>query len=123
MAQSPRASGIEDKKMLALETYSSIYKLLPLGPSQIRVLLLHSSSSFSAAIECTLRVIELKPKPSASYIGLSYVWGDTSITENIIVNGVSLAITTNLVSALRHIRHALRDTTFWADAICTYLFV
>jgi Heterokaryon incompatibility protein (HET) len=63
----------------------------------------------------------LDPEPSRAYTALSYVWGDASVTEDIIVNGVSFAVTSNLASALRQIRKVFGEVLLWADAICTYL--
>ena len=62
----------------------------------------------------------LDPEPSGAYTALSYVWGDASVTEDIIVNGVSFAVTSNLASALRQIRKGFGEV-LWADAICTHL--
>lgn len=102
-----------------LRACRSVYKQLPLNKSQTRIFRLHSHSSNATILSCSLEVMTLDPEPSMVYKALSYVWGDASITEDIIVNGVSFAITSNLASALKQIRKAFGQVLLWADAICT----
>ena len=99
--------------------YCSIYEQLPVSKSQTRVVVLHSTSSDVALVSCSLEVMTLDPESSRVYTALSYVWGDATVTEDIIVNGVSLAVTSNLASALRQIRKSFGEVILWADAICT----
>ena len=82
--------------------------------------MLHSDSSDVALVSCSLKVVTLDPEPSSAYTALSYVWGDASVTEDINVNGVPFAVTSNLVSALRQIRNSFGEVVLWADAICTH---
>ena len=98
----------------------SVYEQLPVNKSQTRVLRLHSHSSNEALVSCSLEVITLDPEPSRAYTALSYVWGDASVTEDIAVNGVSFAVTSNLASALRQIWKSYGEVLLWADAICTH---
>lgn len=79
----------------------AVYQQLPVDKSRTRVLVLHSHSSDAAPVSCSLKVVILDPEPSSAYTALSYVWGDASVTEDINVNGVPFAATTNMVSALR----------------------
>ena len=105
-----------------LRACRSIYENLPVDESRTRVLVLHSNASHTAPVSCSLEVIILDPQPSKTYTALSYVWGDASVTEDILVNGVSFAVAFNLASALRQIRKSfgkLEDVILWADAICT----
>ena len=97
-----------------------VYEQLPVNQSRTRVLLLHSHTSNAAPVSCSLEVMTLDPEPSRTYMALSYVWGDASVTEDITVNGVLFAVTTNLASALRQIRKGFGEVFLWADAICTY---
>lgn len=92
-------------------------KYNPLIPSrnQIRVLTLHSSK-LEDSIQCTLSTISLDCNPAFS--ALSYVWGDTNVTAEIIVDGTSIQVTTNLASALRHIRKVFGQIVIWVDALC-----
>ena len=104
-----------------LRAYRSVYEQLPVNESRTRVLVLHSHSSNAVLVSCSLEVMTLDPEPSRAYTALSYAWGDASVTEDIAVNGVSFAVTSNLASALRQIRKGFREVLLWADAVCTYL--
>ncbi|RFU25577.1 hypothetical protein B7463_g10763, partial [Scytalidium lignicola] len=59
----------------------------------------------------------LKRNPSRVYTALSYVWGDASITEDILVDGIPFTVTSNLASALQQIQRSFGDIVLWADAI------
>jgi hypothetical protein len=54
----------------------------------------------------------------APYEAMSYVWGDASRVQPIFVDDKPLFVTTNLVSALDHLRYPHRERVLWADAIC-----
>jgi hypothetical protein len=49
---------------------------------------------------------------------ISYVWGDPKDTLPIFLDGHIFNVTTNLESALRHLRWKDAVQTFWIDAIC-----
>ena len=126
MKQSSHIPIIEQKRSSTqaidrLRAYRSVYEQLPLNRSQTRVLRLHSQLSNAALVSCSLEVIALDPEPSMVYTALSYVWGDASVNEDIILNGVSFAVTSNLASALKQIRESFGEVLLWADAICTRL--
>jgi hypothetical protein len=103
-----------------------IYSDLNDARREIRLLVIQPSSASDTIIECSLEVISLDDHPE--YIALSYVWGHSAIVEEISINGVSLAVTTNLATVLRQLR-ANRSgeksspikglpSLLWADAIC-----
>ncbi|KAI8268418.1 hypothetical protein K4K58_005200 [Colletotrichum sp. SAR11_239] len=52
------------------------------------------------------------------YEALSYVWGDASPSEHILIEEHTVPITTNLHSALVHLRHSSEARTLWVDALC-----
>lgn len=52
------------------------------------------------------------------YEALSYVWGDSSITRTILLEGREFQVTTNLYSALRRLRYPDYTRIIWIDAIC-----
>jgi hypothetical protein len=67
-----------------------LYEALDPGRSEIRLLEILSLSNDDPVLKCRLVVASLEDNPS--YIALSYVWGDPSVTENIVVNGSIMAI-------------------------------
>ena len=96
------------------ELYGSIERL-PGGP-HIRLLKLLPSSSFDDEVQTNLSVFPLEALPK--YEALSYVWGDTTVKIPIRCNDVSVSITENLLSALKHLRLKDELRILWVDAIC-----
>ena len=68
------------------------------------------SSGADANPECKLSVASLEDKPK--FTALSYIWGDASITEDILLNGCSISLRANLAAALRHVKG------HWQATIC-----
>jgi hypothetical protein len=71
---------------------------------------------WSDEIQCRLRHAPLANKPS--YKALSYAWGSPKATRPVLVNDCQHQVTVNLESALRRLRRADSEITFWIDAIC-----
>ncbi|KAJ3539807.1 hypothetical protein NM208_g5342 [Fusarium decemcellulare] len=98
---------------------SSLYASLRISGSQIRLLTILSTTP---EISCRLEVAESGNK--VPFNALSYVWGDPTVTEAILVNGHKIQVTTNLVSALRYAPQHLSESKhatskkLWVDAIC-----
>lgn len=94
---------------------SLIYDVLDASKSEIR--LLKANFGLTGEIECELTTHSLDLDPE--YHALSYVWGDASITTDILVNSKTFSTTTNLVAALRTLAlHLNGKVLIWADAIC-----
>jgi hypothetical protein len=116
------------------------YQPLKDSSSETRLLTL-LPGRFEDEIRCTLRHVDLTAKPE--YEALFYVWGNPKITLPIkLAYDVMLPrpselpidrifnvpeeqfqfhdfqVTTNLESALRHLRHESIGRTMWIDAIC-----
>jgi hypothetical protein len=98
-----------------------IYKPLDKPAETIRLIKILST----APIRCQLIVVSLEHSPVFS--ALSYMWGDTTKTQSIIVDGAYLPVTTNLAHALQDVHgqwpkssytRAEEDRWLWADAIC-----
>ncbi|KAJ8124884.1 hypothetical protein O1611_g8757 [Lasiodiplodia mahajangana] len=110
----------QDRSSLNRQLYSPLDDTQP----QIRLIEILPSVSDDQQICCRLETVRLSD--DHRYAALSYVWGDPEITEDIMVNGIILPVTTNLASALRQFRKAgfpeNEDTgklqRLWADAIC-----
>ena len=67
-------------------------------------------------IFCNLRTVNLSEQPR--FEALSYVWGDPEITLPIVVDSYTIKVTTNLYSALQHLRQPSEPRWVWIDAIC-----
>ena len=97
----------------------TLYQPLDEACQTIRLLRIHPPSHKTPFIECTLYTARLDGNPQ--FTALSYVWGDPDVTETVIVNGISLQVTVNLATALRHLQATnvrLILDAFWADGIC-----
>jgi len=103
-----------------------------LGTLDIRVLRLHHGSG-QGNITCTLKKRLLPPtvtastenpgnrfqQPDLDCTTLSYQWGKPKRNlRKIQCNGVGFLVTSNLYSALVHLRNPDSDISLWIDAIC-----
>ena len=67
-------------------------------------------------IECELLHTSLESP--RSYIAISYAWGETEETRNIVLNGHEFPITQSLWGALQRLRSRAFPVIIWADALC-----
>ncbi|KAK1244940.1 hypothetical protein MKX08_004569 [Trichoderma sp. CBMAI-0020] len=97
-----------------------LYRQLPLGALEIRLLRLEPRGGPSAEIRASLIKYNLQERPTeiTSFQALSYTWGNSSITNNIIINGVKLPVADNLYSFLLHRQETNQGIDLWVDAIC-----
>lgn len=97
-----------------------LYRQLPLSESEIRLLRLEPRGGPSAEIRASLIKYNLQesPKDVTSFQALSYTWGHSSFTHNIIVNGVKLPVADNLYSFLQHRQEGNQCIDLWVDAVC-----
>jgi hypothetical protein len=91
------------------------YKPLRLPQSQIRLATI-IPGFWDDPIK--LYVVHVNLSDEIPYEALSYTWGDPSVTVPIFINGYTFQVTTNLASALRHLRDKRQDRALWVDAIC-----
>ncbi|KAK4158650.1 heterokaryon incompatibility protein-domain-containing protein, partial [Cladorrhinum sp. PSN259] len=91
------------------------YTSLDSSKPQIRLLTVHPGG-FDDEIKCSLHLTSLDE--TIAFTALSYVWGDPSICEPIIVNGSVVSVTVNLKAALRRLRQEENPQVLWVDAIC-----
>jgi hypothetical protein len=111
------------------------------GGFETRLICLHPGG-FDDCIYCTIYHANiLKEQPQTKYTALSYVWGDATRTRPIQLGYHQLStsgpahtwasalspeagcyesfqVTTNLESALRHLRDRASERILWVDAIC-----
>ncbi|KAI0470798.1 heterokaryon incompatibility protein-domain-containing protein [Xylariaceae sp. FL0804] len=103
------------------ESLGALYDSCPLLPGrrQIRVIQLQEAEDFASSVSVAMRVVDLDQQPV--YSALSYVWGDFSNPRDVIVcNCVPIEVTSNCLSALRHLRKLDGSVTLWVDAICIH---
>ncbi len=92
------------------------YKRLESQNDEIRRLHLNPGS-FEDDLSCTLSIVSLRDNPR--YEALSYTWGLANLSERpLYVEGVPFPITSNLDTALRHLRYEKEVRILWVDAIC-----
>jgi len=94
----------------------AFYRPLDRESREFRLLCLAPSKDYTAPIQCKIFHSSLDETPK--YEALSYVWGDPSVTEDILVYDTRRAVTKNLELALRHIRRRKKSRVIWVDAIC-----
>ncbi|EEU43827.1 uncharacterized protein NECHADRAFT_98494 [Fusarium vanettenii 77-13-4] len=86
---------------------------LPPGGNIVRVLELEPGT-FDSEIRCRVYVIS----GTEGYEALSYAWGDSTVSEHIMVNDRPWAVTQNLATALRYLRYETKKRSLWVDATC-----
>lgn len=87
----------------------------PLHPSsrEIRLIKVEPSETDDSKIcRCTM-VKDSLLEPSHKYIALSYVWGDATDTEPLIVNGRHVEATVNLIACLLRYRTINKFVSSW----------
>lgn len=91
----------------------------PTIPGYFRLVRLESgwSCNDTSLPRCTL-INAVWSSKDTKYEALSYVWGDTTTRRTISLNGNAFVVTTNLYSALMHLRYDHSPRMLWVDAIC-----
>jgi hypothetical protein len=97
------------------EQLAAVYKPLDSSRSEIRLVTLNPGN-FADDIHCYLSIVSLNDE--GAYEALSYVWGDTGSTRQILIDGLPARVTDNLETALRYLRYISRPRVLWIDAIC-----
>ncbi len=115
---------------------SYTYKPLHGPPDAIRLILLQPAPFISSPISC--RIIETAWKHEQTtvypttkrkngladssaqkgYTALSYTWGSSTQKTRIEIDGRPFHITSNLHTALQHLRSQRKEVRIWADSLC-----
>jgi hypothetical protein len=93
----------------------------PLKDDSIRLLSLLPNEDKTAAVQCKLHNNHSLQESSTRthlYEALSYVWGDKSDPQTIMINGCPVSVTKNLYAALLHLRDHSFERNIWVDAVC-----
>ena len=90
------------------------------NPNSLRVMKLLPGARHEDEIRCKIVHTSLSQYQfdTGGYIALSYVWGNPEDQVPITIEDQHLLVTSNLDSALRHIRHVKNEILIWADAVC-----
>ncbi|CAH0015265.1 unnamed protein product [Clonostachys rhizophaga] len=101
---------------------SSIYQSLNTNTTQIRLIDILPTLDEGGRVQCKILHASLDSR-AVGYTALSYVWGDPSITKEIIIEDAIFNATANLASALQFMQASLPrlpdgSCLVWADAIC-----
>lgn len=93
------------------------YQYLPFkaGGDEFRLLEVFPDQ-FDAPIRC--RIVQCSLNDAPVYAALSYLWGNPSICDCIIVDDEEFPVTTNLRRALQQLRRNSIKILLWVDAIC-----
>ncbi|KAF4633832.1 hypothetical protein G7Y89_g4280 [Cudoniella acicularis] len=87
-----------------------------LDSGQLRLLLLRPALAPEAPIQCELVVDWLENKPKYQF--LSYLWGDASLRDSIILSDLKYTVTRSLYKALLGLRHKSTPGVLWVDQVC-----
>jgi hypothetical protein len=99
-----------------LDYHEAIYSHLNEDRTQIRVLRIQQGLS-TQPIRCELQIVSIN-EDSVPFEALSYVWGKEHSPTPIFLCGQPYKVTSNLYSALQHLRKSDEEYTIWIDALC-----
>jgi hypothetical protein len=101
---------------LGQPNFSVPYRYRPLNAETDEIRLLRLKPGFGDdCISCEIVHVSMS---NTVFKALSYTWGDTTNMSWIKVDGCFLRCTSNLHTALLHLRCTTEDLTLWVDAIC-----
>ena len=98
-----------------MESQPAPYLYSPIAKDRFRLLVLRPSS-FEEEIQRSL-IIPQADLAELEYEVLSYVWGLSSKTVPINLDGFKVPITQNLEYALRYLRRQTQPRRIWVDAV------
>ncbi|KAB8270486.1 heterokaryon incompatibility protein-domain-containing protein [Aspergillus minisclerotigenes] len=83
---------------------------------EIRLLTIVPALSSKARIKCSLQVASLDAFPR--YEAISYVWGDIQEKQDILLDGRTIQVPTNVRRILHRLRHRKQRRVIWIDYVC-----
>lgn len=89
-----------------------------LSNNEFRLLSFNRTGSRSQ-LDLDLSVESLRTGPRPAYHAISYVWGDDTVVDTVLMNGKLKGISKTLVYVLTKLRQRLAEgKLFWVDALC-----
>jgi hypothetical protein len=118
-----RRSGGRSKSKTSTDEAARAEKLMPLQYSPLRIpyIRLVSITNVEGRLRCTMQKFSLAG--DLDFHALSYVWGDSTERQTILVDGQTLKVTQNLFDFLVTASNMTWDAVatpmyWWIDAIC-----
>ncbi|KAK8189987.1 heterokaryon incompatibility protein-domain-containing protein [Phyllosticta capitalensis] len=100
-----------------MSQHAQLYRYRPLRSSATtRLVLIHPQSGTASGI--AIELIEAFPNGSTKYDALSYTWGEEKPDKFVTCKGRRVAVTKNLLEALKRFRHPEKPVTMWIDQLC-----
>ncbi|KAI0914183.1 HET-domain-containing protein [Ustulina deusta] len=92
------------------------YQYQPLNVGEIRLLILRKSPFYPSVVQAEMVHQPIYPPPD--YEAVSYRWGSSELTEEIVVDGCRFPVTKAAFNLLLARRSVWRKRILWIDAIC-----
>ncbi|GLA68515.1 hypothetical protein AtubIFM55763_005254 [Aspergillus tubingensis] len=92
------------------------YNNLDPSAKQIRLLTIFPDENDENPVRASLHTVSLND--ACHFEALSYVWGDTSVAVDILVDDCIVGVTPNLHAFLRGLRQPNTERTVWVDYVC-----
>lgn len=95
------------------------YQYRRLKDGEIRLIILRKPKWFTGIINASI-VHQLIDDPSLDYEAVSYRWGSSKRTDEILIDGCRFSVTKSAYDLLMARRSLWRDRVIWIDAICIH---
>ncbi|KAI0205275.1 HET-domain-containing protein [Astrocystis sublimbata] len=92
------------------------YKYRPLNAGDIRLLVIQKSPYYPSVIE--VKIVHRPINPTPDYEAISYRWGSSELTHEILVDGCRFPVTEAAFDVLLARRSVWRERIVWIDALC-----
>ncbi|KAH7007904.1 uncharacterized protein B0I36DRAFT_343244 [Microdochium trichocladiopsis] len=93
------------------------YTALKEAENCIRLVRINPVSNDDDLVRCYLRNITFGERPQ--YEALSYMWGDDTVKQHILLNDATFDVSANLSDALHWLRQQGKKGWLWINAVCT----
>lgn len=97
---------------------ASPYAPLSVDKKEIRLLHLCPTVRIDDSVEGVLSLASLDDKGMCSYETISYLWGDPTSRDLMVLDGCGMRAPSAAIEALRRMRHTDQQRTLWIDSIC-----